>query len=94
MLIMNLDAEILDNEQKNRRSMSKEQYYMKLYKQLPKLNDEQQAIFDTIRDGFENAKKRIQNPLSQNPNTNEAIKGYYFLTGEGGAGKTFLLKVY
>ena len=91
---MNLDEQILDNEQKTRRSMSKEQYYMKLYNEMPKLNDEQQTIFDTLREGFENAKRRVQSPFSKNPSTDETIKGYYFLTGEGGAGKTFLLKVF
>jgi len=86
MLNNNVDPILLEKNQRK----NKQRYYLDLYLSDPQPNDEQKAIIEEIKAGMQSARYVIDGE-SREFATN--IPRFFFITGEGGSGKTFTYNV-
>lgn len=80
-----------DPEYKNRDTEAKlQKYYMDLYNTGPTPNKEQNDIIEALMNGLKSVRHVVDyDAKSFVPN----VQRYFFVTGEGGAGKTFTFNV-
>lgn len=86
LLRANVDEPFLEDHQRS----STTEYYLRLFYNEPKPTIEQQNIIDEIVQGMWSARHVIN---GEECNFAKDIHRYFFITGEGGSGKTFMYNV-